>query len=50
MASLEAFYLLFLRIDEPWGILGQIVEGIHVLGKALGPLSKPHELGGFHTH
>ena len=49
-ASLEAFYLLFLRIDEPWGTSGQIVEGMHVLGKGLGPLCESRELGYFHTH
>jgi len=49
-ASLEALYFLFLHIGEPWGVSGQIVEGMHVLGKGLGPLCESHELGGFHAH
>ena len=49
-ASFEAFYLFFLCIDEPWGVLGPIVEGMYVLSEGLSPLSKSHELGGFHAH
>jgi len=42
--------IFFSSVLTNWGILGTIVEGMHVLGKGFDPLSKPHELGGFHVH
>ena len=48
--SLEAFDLLFFCIDKTWGIMGQIVESMHVLSKSLGPLCESNKLGCLHAH
>ena len=39
-ASLKTFNLICLCINEFWGIAGQVIEGMHIHYKSLGPLGE----------
>ena len=37
-------------INKFWGIVGQVIECMHILCKSLGPLGELHELSCLHAH